>query len=138
MAAAPRFCDLLLDGSIKLTCFEPSPIAGHRSVLEAQIQTHLSLRSRHLRDRMFYREAEPPVPDRILGKATTLRAFPSNSCSNTRKALPEKRSDLPLRFSCVALKGIQPKARLEPRLGRQRSFAFLTCFRRVANSALIR
>ena len=37
------------------------------------------------------------------------RAASSNSCSNTRKALPEKRRHLPLRFSCAALKGIQPQ-----------------------------
>jgi hypothetical protein len=73
MAAALRAGDLLLDGAIKMTRLERSPIAGHRRVLEAQIQPRFSLRSRDLRDRMFYRKAEPPVPDRILGKAA---AFP--------------------------------------------------------------
>src|SRR5450631_2298033 len=61
----------------------------------------------------------------------------SRSCSNTRKALPENRKDFPLRFNCAALKGIQPSARRDPRLLRQRSLVFLNCLRRVANSALI-
>ena len=74
MAAALGGCDLLLDGSKKTTRFEPVPIAGHRRVLEAQIQPHLRLRSLHLRDRMFYRSAKPPIPDRILGKAATFPA----------------------------------------------------------------
>ena len=64
----------MLDGAIKMTRFEPGPIAGHRRVLEAQIQPHFSLRSRNLRDRMFYRQAKPPISNRILGKATTLPA----------------------------------------------------------------
>jgi hypothetical protein len=74
MAAALGARDLLLDGSIKMTRFEPMPIAGRGRVLEAQIQPHCVLRSRNLRDRMFYRQAKPPISNRILGKATTLPA----------------------------------------------------------------
>jgi hypothetical protein len=74
MAAALGLGDLLLDGSIKMTRFEPIPIAGHRRVLEPQIQTYRILRSRDLRNLMFYWNTEPPVPDRILGKATTFPA----------------------------------------------------------------
>jgi hypothetical protein len=74
MAAALGARDLLLDGAIKMTRFELVPIAGRDRVLEAQIQPHFSLRSRDLRDRMFYRQAKPPISDRILGKATTLPA----------------------------------------------------------------
>src|ERR1700722_7281052 len=53
------------------------------------------------------------------------------SFSNTRKDLPEKRSDLPLRLSCTALKGSQPNALLEPKLLRYRNRVFLNCLRRV-------
>ena len=55
MAAALRICDLLLDGTIKTTRFQLVPIAGCDSILDAQIQAHLSLRRRNLCDRMFYR-----------------------------------------------------------------------------------
>jgi hypothetical protein len=71
-------------------------------------------------------------PTESWAKQPHLQRTPSSSSrSNTRKALPENRRDFPLRLSCDALNGSQPKARLEPLLGRQRSFAFLNCFRRV-------
>src|SRR5450755_4507958 len=78
-------------------------------------------------------------PTASWAKQPDFHVAPSRSSrSKTRKALPEKRKDLPLRFSCAALKGTQPKERLALLLTRQRSFARLACFRRVANSAFTR
>src|SRR5271156_2859103 len=74
MAAALGARDLLPDGPIKMTRLELIPLAGRNRVLEAQIQAHCVLRSRNLRDRIFNRQAEPPVPHRILGKAATFPA----------------------------------------------------------------
>src|SRR5258708_21723946 len=78
-------------------------------------------------------------PTASWAKQPDFRLAPSRSSrSKTRNALPEKRKDFPLHFNCAALKGIQPKERLAPWLTRQRSFARLNCFRRVANSAFTR
>jgi hypothetical protein len=51
-------------------------------------------------------------------------------------SMPESDGRMAVRAPAAAVLQ-EPKARLEPRLGRPRSFAFLTGFRRVANSALI-
>src|SRR3984957_2215059 len=78
-------------------------------------------------------------PTASWAKQPDFRDLPSSSaCSNTRIDLPQNRTHLPCRLICSALYGTHPRDLLGPRLVRQRSFVFLNCLRRVANSALTR
>src|SRR5271170_712187 len=76
MAPALGVGNLLLDGAVELSRLELGAIACRRGSLEAQINAHHCLGRGSLSHGVLHRHAQPPVPDRILGKAAALPVNP--------------------------------------------------------------
>src|SRR5450432_3335464 len=59
--------------------FQLFSIAGRRRRLEPQINADISLGWRYGLDELLDRDAQPPIPDRILGETAGLKANPLQS-----------------------------------------------------------
>src|SRR5277367_6599611 len=115
MAAALCISDSLLERSIEMTRFKLIPIARRRCVLQAQIEPYGRLWGSRLCHWLCHRQAQPPVADRVLGKAPRLpaRSFEQFSLKDS-KGFPRETQRFAFALKLNRFEGYPSEGALRP------------------------